>query len=81
LNRMRYGCLRRRGDVVITVDGNPTHYIVKKNKTPVRWTITMIGARSGVLKFTGQWNTIERKLVGREFLPISDEDDSPLFRI
>src|SRR5712672_2124002 len=34
-----------------------------------------------LLKFTGQWNTIERKLVGREFLPIGDEDDSPLFRI
>src|SRR5258708_10174938 len=34
-----------------------------------------------LLKFTGQWNTIERKMVGREFLPIGGEDDSPLFRI
>ena len=34
-----------------------------------------------LLKFNGQWNAIERKLVGRQFLPIRDEDNSSLFRI
>jgi hypothetical protein len=46
----------------------------------------MLGSRGYAVcpsssEFTGQRNTIERKLVGREFLTIGDEDGSPLFRI
>jgi hypothetical protein len=39
----------RTGDVIITVDGQPTHTILDRIRKPVRWTITMLGPRSGAL--------------------------------
>ncbi|MFZ5731187.1 MAG: caspase family protein [Pseudomonadota bacterium] len=39
----------RSGDVIITVDGKPTHTVLEKTRKPVRWKITMLGARNGAL--------------------------------
>ncbi|WP_161850247.1 caspase family protein [Bradyrhizobium sp. CCBAU 051011] len=37
----------RTGDVIITVDGQPTHTFLDRTRKPVRWKITMLGARNG----------------------------------
>ncbi len=38
----------RTGNVVITVDGHPTHYFLEKTRQAVKWQLTLIGARGGV---------------------------------
>jgi hypothetical protein len=42
------GPFQRRGEVVITTDGQPTHYVVEKTRRPVRWGITLVGPHGGV---------------------------------
>jgi hypothetical protein len=39
----------RTGDVIITVEGKPTHTILERTRKPVKWNVTMLGARNGAL--------------------------------
>lgn len=40
----------RTGQVIITVNGQPTHTVLQKTRQPATWTIDMMGARSGATK-------------------------------
>lgn len=40
------GC--RTGNVVITVNGQPTHTVLERTVEPGRWTITLMGPRAGI---------------------------------
>ncbi len=69
INDFWHGVRRRRGDVVITIDGQPTHYVVtRKDRTPVPWHITMLGANSGV-----QAVEISNDIISHEFSGLSKE--------
>lgn len=53
----------REGEVVITVDGEPTHYQYLKGKEPVKWRILMTGPRAGVTA-VGIFNPIQSQELG-----------------
>jgi hypothetical protein len=55
------GWMRRRGSVIIIVDGRPTHFLLKKDKVPAPWTLTMVGARSGpqAVKIDSEYFSVE----------------------
>lgn len=60
------GQYKREGDVVITMNGSPSHYSVLKKKEPVVWMVTLIGSRWGVrgASFTNEQLTFEFKGFG-----------------
>ena len=39
----------RTGEVVITVKGKPTHFVLETKKQPVKWGLTLAGPRGGVM--------------------------------
>jgi len=42
----------RVGEVVLTIDGKPTHQVLEKNVVPGTWTISLLGAHGGFTRAT-----------------------------
>lgn len=53
----------REGDVVITVDGEPTHHTYLKGKEAVKWRIALTGPRAGVVA-VGIRNMVQSQELG-----------------
>ncbi|MBR1213173.1 caspase family protein [Bradyrhizobium sp. JYMT SZCCT0180] len=61
----------RTGDVIITVDGEPTHTVLERTRKPVRWKVTLLGARNGALVVgldNNVWSQEFGGFGGRQFL-------------
>jgi len=66
----------RTGDVIITVDGKPTHTILEKTRRPVRWKVTMLGARNGALVINFDNDVSSQEFDGFGGRPFLVEDKS-----
>jgi hypothetical protein len=77
----------RTGDVIITVDGKPTHTILERTRKPVRWRVTMLGARGGALVVgldNGVWSQDFGGFGDRKFLTedkVCRKDDSTVYAV
>lgn len=59
---------QRIGEVVITRDGEPTHYGLGKKKEPGKWKITLLGPRSGVSVVTITSDAFADRLLAADIL-------------
>jgi hypothetical protein len=58
------GPFQRRGEVVLTTEGQPTHYVVEKTRQPVRWGVTLVGPHGGVNAVGLSDNVLSRDFAG-----------------
>ena len=65
---------KREGEVIITLNGKPTHYDLQKRLEPVRWEVILLGSRSGVKLISLGNSVLSHEFMGFGGLPSLHED-------